>query len=101
MLLGVSGAAERGRARVLGRRLTRQSTAAVRVPTRAPGATPVVAGGRSPGPLAQLKNAWMKRYTPTPTAASVSRTSPSCSGYIAGRLGAIVRRRRRLHMGTP
>src|SRR3954454_18718626 len=37
--------------------------------------------------------------TPAPMAARDSSTSPSCSGYIAGRLGAIVRRRRRLHMG--
>src|SRR4051812_24098516 len=37
-------------------------------------------------------------HTPTPMAASVSSTRPNCSGYIAGRLGAIVRRRRRLHM---
>src|SRR3954454_9298111 len=43
-------------------------------------------------------NARTKMYTPTPIAASVRSTRPSCSGYIAGRLGAIVRRRRRLHM---
>src|SRR5919107_4576800 len=37
-------------------------------------------------------------YTPAAIASSVRRIRPTCSGYASGRLGAIVRRRRRRHM---
>jgi hypothetical protein len=40
----------------------------------------------------------MTTYMPEPIAAIESSTRPSWSGYIAGRLGAIDRRRRRRHM---
>ena len=35
---------------------------------------------------------------PIPITAIVISTRPSCSGYMAGRLGAIVRLRSRFHM---
>lgn len=38
-------------------------------------------------------------YAPATTASTVRSTSPNWSGYISGRLGAIVRRLRRRHIG--
>src|SRR3954469_3999952 len=37
-------------------------------------------------------------YTPAAIASSDRITRPTCSGWASGRLGAIVRRRRRRHM---
>ena len=74
--------------RFIGVRLTRQSTPHLRVPAQG-----AIATASAEHRLAA------NTYTPTARAARISSTRPSCSGYIAGRLGAIVRRRSRRHMG--